>query len=412
MTSKSTSYAVIPFVADPDTLEAFGIDVAEARALFPTPEPGRASPDSTVTVFMDTAEESGVRSASPEEDASGVEGGTAARGEEEDGPTTTTTNTDCRCDDNGGEYCHCAERCDQDPSAECSFRRIDRRCRTHGVRCLACHDLIDECQCEPLQVRNHAERRANLARSRGRGSWRASAEEEDDEDSTAASVSTTEDEEAAPHIQVEARGRRSDTPVAERRSRFPPMHPRATAPDGSRSSAIPADFWENVPPRHLPFRITEGGRDVEARYVTIYMEDDPIALGFARPGGPIYYRQAQAAPRITDQEANSGWGYTLNDLFALHPDYLGRAWVDNALVRTKDDGLRAEVHRYRCLTNEQARSSREVERLQNRLHDIQLEVHACIKRLARAEAVERVEEHRGAGVRMVSPWSFERGRSS
>src|ERR1700687_3057155 len=86
------------------------------------------------------------------------------------------------------------------------------RYSTHCVRCLACHDLIDKCQCEPLQVRNHAERRASLARSRGRGPWRASAEEEDDEDSTAASVSTTEDEEAAPHIQVEARGRRSDTP--------------------------------------------------------------------------------------------------------------------------------------------------------------------------------------------------------
>ena len=190
------------------------------------------------------------------------------------------------------------------------------------------------------------------------------------------------------------------------------MHPRTTAPDGSRSSAIPADFWRNVLPRHLPFCITEGGQEVEARYVTIYMEDDPIALGFARPGGPIYYRQAQVAPRITDQEANSGWGYTLNNLFGLHPEYAGWAWVDNALVCTRDDRLRAEVHRYCCLTNEQERSNREVTRLQNRLHDVQLEIHACIKCLARAEAVERIEEHRGEVVCMVSPWSFERGCSS
>ena len=68
-------------------------------------------------------------------------------------------------------------------------------------------------------------------------------------------------------------------------------------------------------------------------------------------------------------------------------------WVDDALVRINDDGLRAEVHRHHSLLREAREKEAQIRVLEDRVADITMEVHANMKRLARAQAVSHVEEH-------------------
>jgi hypothetical protein len=146
------------------------------------------------------------------------------------------------------------------------------------------------------------------------------------------------------------------------------------------------------------------GREVEAKYVTIHMTNDPYALGMIAPGAPVYRRPAHAAPRITPEEATPA---TAQGMQILHHDYRGKDWVDDALTRLRDDGLRAEVHRYRKLQEELHRKLEEVKQLEDRVADIYPEMHRCCQRLQRAEAVERVESQRGEEIHLISPWTFE-----
>jgi hypothetical protein len=151
------------------------------------------------------------------------------------------------------------------------------------------------------------------------------------------------------------------------------------------------------------------GREVEARYVTIHMTNDPYALGMAAPGAPVYRRPAYAAPRLTPEEAAPA---TMQGMRILHNDYRGKDWVVDALTRLQDDGLRAEVHRYRKLQEELHRKLEEVKQLEDRVADIYPEMHRCCQRLQRAEAVDRVESQRGEEIHLISPWTLERGRST
>ena len=146
-----------------------------------------------------------------------------------------------------------------------------------------------------------------------------------------------------------------------------------------------------------------------ARYVTIHMENDPYALGMAGPNAPIYRLPAVVAPHPAGRTTPT---YTPDELRVLHPFYSGRLDVNDAIRRTRDDGLGAEVHRYRNLVDEQAQKKAEVDRLQDRLSDVLLELRACITRLTQADVIQRIEEKRGGTAQRVSAWSFERGRST
>jgi hypothetical protein len=70
------------------------------------------------------------------------------------------------------------------------------------------------------------------------------------------------------------------------------------------------------------------------------------------------------------------------------------------------------VHRYRKLQEELHRKLEEVKRLEDRVADIYPEMHQCCQRLQRTEVVERVESQRGEEIRLISPWTFERGCST
>ena len=131
------------------------------------------------------------------------------------------------------------------------------------------------------------------------------------------------------------------------------------------------------------------------------MANDPYALGTMGAGCPIYRGPAHAAPRLTQQEAHDK-GF--QNICILHADYAGRDWVD--------DGLRAEVHRFRKIHKEIGRKEEEVRRLEDRLGNLHLEAVGCTQRLLCAEAIERVKDQRGEVVQLISPWTFERGCSA
>ena len=79
------------------------------------------------------------------------------------------------------------------------------------------------------------------------------------------------------------------------------------------------------------------------------MTNDLYALGTMGAGCPVFRRPAHIALHITKEEVNARENTTLR---TLGHDYQGRDWVDDALIRLRDDGLKAEVHHYRKLHEE------------------------------------------------------------
>ena len=63
-------------------------------------------------------------------------------------------------------------------------------------------------------------------------------------------------------------------------------------------------------------------------------------------------------------------------MLILHNKYLGRAWVNRALVDEGDDGLRAEVHCYQSLMDEADQKEHELSTIQDRLMDISMDLCA------------------------------------
>jgi hypothetical protein len=56
---------------------------------------------------------------------------------------------------------------------------------------------------------------------------------------------------------------------------------------------------------------------------------------------------------------------TAQGMRILHHNYVGRDWVDDTLTRLHNDGLHAEVHRYRKLQEELHCKLEEVKRLED-----------------------------------------------
>jgi hypothetical protein len=399
-----------PFSDDAVLVPTLGSPVEEGRAMFPTPEPGRLSPDSTHTTRIELGDTTEIREVSVDEGDERVE----ERSNTDSPPSygrPATIFPDCTCGAEGGEYCHCAERCARGAGEPCEFVRTLRTCLTHEVICLGCRDTMRTCQCDALPVllrRNHDVEGVNRVRGGGETPFQRSASyEEAVEVQNEGGTDEAATEETAVEVRPVRRGARGGQAARRGRGARPPTARRP--PNPQPAPRLPEEFWLNVPPRYIPFKILYNGREVEARYVTIHMTNDPYALGMTAPGAPVYRRPAHAAPRLTPEEAAPA---TAQGMRILHHDYRGKDWVDDALTRLRDDGLRAEVHRYRKLQEELHRKLEEVKQLEDRVADIYPEMHRCCQRLQRAEAVERVESQRGEEIHLISPWTFERGRST
>src|ERR1700761_5391399 len=190
---------------------------------------------------------------------------------------------------------------------------------------------------------------------------------------------------------------------------------RISSPEGRRGQPSPppvrrlAGFSDNVPPNFIPIKVCHQGHLHVARFIKVKFNDDPIVYGTMGEGLPVYEQPAHAAPHITTREAPP---YTHIDTLLLHSKYPGQRTVNNALINIGDDGLRAEVHRYRKMMEEADSVERQISVLQDRMSNLQLDLHPILQRLAEAEAVKRVEEHRARAVdaTLVHPWVLEQGR--
>jgi hypothetical protein len=126
-----------PFADDAVLDPTLDSHVGEGRTLFPTPEPGRLSPDSTHTTRIELGDTTEIHEVSMDEGDERVEersntGSPPSYGQAE------TIFPDCNCGADGGEYCHCTKRCTCEAGEPCEFVRTLRTCLTHEVICLGC----------------------------------------------------------------------------------------------------------------------------------------------------------------------------------------------------------------------------------------------------------------------------------
>jgi hypothetical protein len=119
--------------------------------MFPTPEPGQLSPDSTHTTRIELGDTTEIREVGMDDGDERVE----ERSNISSLPSYGRAETifpDCTCGAEGGEYCHCAERCARGAGEPCEFARTLRTCLTHEIICLGCRDMMRTCRCDALPV--------------------------------------------------------------------------------------------------------------------------------------------------------------------------------------------------------------------------------------------------------------------
>ena len=119
-------------------------NLAEARAAFPTPEPGRLSPNSMDSTDLDLAPTTVIGDTSLEANNLSVVGGTTARSEEEVGSLTEVLVLERI----GGEEGDSIVCCQNPRGGKCSFHGANSQaCSTHGDRHIKCGALLHECEC-------------------------------------------------------------------------------------------------------------------------------------------------------------------------------------------------------------------------------------------------------------------------
>jgi hypothetical protein len=146
------------------------------------------------------------------------------------------------------------------------------------------------CRCDALPVllrRAHDMEGVDRARGGGETPFAHSASYEE----TAAIQNEGETDDAATEeTAVEIRPTRQGVRGGQATRRGRGARPSTTRlpPNPQPTPRILEEFWLNIPPRYIPFKILYNRREVEAKYVTIHMTNDPYALGMTAPGAPIY----------------------------------------------------------------------------------------------------------------------------
>ena len=401
-------------------------ELSEARSIFPTPPPGRASPDSTQS--LDLAPTTGIRSASTEDDSEEVGGGAAPPSEGEDRGATTVLlvrNPDPDEEEgkgSGGVQCEAAQG---DP---CRFHTpfAVQRCNTHGERHERCGKLLQNCECHIQPLRAPPRRLIIPDISNVLGQLRDSSEvtlveptphdlghfEGPSQDTLIEADGTiaprSEETTAGRGRGRGGRGRASGGQRGSRRTGSPEVRRLVRDAPVIRR---PAGFEDNVPPSFSPMKVRHEGRLHPARFIKCRMYDNPMVWGTMGEGHPVHQQPAHAAPRLRPNETEP---YSHADAFILLNKYPGAQWVNAALIDKEDGGLRAEVHRYRASMDEADKVEQQISALQDRMVDISLTLHASMRRLAEAKAVKRIEDRRARTVHstLVHPWIVERGHST
>ena len=286
-------------------------ELREARAIFPTPPPGRASPDSTQS--LDLAPTTGIRSASTEDDSEKVGGGAAPPSKSKDRSATTVLlvrNPDPDEEEgkgSGGVQCEAAQG---DP---CRFHTpfAVQRCNTHGKRHERCSELLQNCEChiQPLQAPPRCLIIPDISNVLGQlqdssevtlveptphdlGHFEGPSQDtlvEADGTIAPRSKETTAGQGRGRGGQGRASGgqrgsRRTGSPEVHRLVRDAPVIRR------------PARFEDNVPPNFSPMKVHHEGCLHPACFIKYRMYDEPMVWGTMGEGHPVYQQPAHAAP--------------------------------------------------------------------------------------------------------------------
>ena len=125
-------------------------DLAEARAAFPTPEPGHLSPNSTFSIDVDLSPTTRVDTVGVKAEVGRMEGRTGAEDTGGAAEVSPEVGSCCACSldlpDAGPCTCR-GYHCQGTSEATCTFQDSIRTCNTHGVRCLFCTCLVEDCRC-------------------------------------------------------------------------------------------------------------------------------------------------------------------------------------------------------------------------------------------------------------------------
>ena len=125
-------------------------DLAEARAAFPTPEPGHLSPDSMFSVDVDLSPTTRVDAVRVEGEVGRMEGGAGAADMGGAAEVSPEVGSRCACGSDLPDAGPCTCRgyhCQGVSEATCTFRDSIRTCNTHGTRRLLCTRLVEDCRC-------------------------------------------------------------------------------------------------------------------------------------------------------------------------------------------------------------------------------------------------------------------------
>jgi hypothetical protein len=125
--------------------------------------------------------------------------------------------------------------------------------------------------------------------------------------------------------------------------------------------------------------------------------------------GPVYRGEIHAAP-VNDTETPAV-ELTAERIRILGDEYRYRAVVDEAVDKTGDQSLKAEVRRYRGLKVKVAGFQEQIRRIEDQLFAVQMDQCANWDRLQDARVYERVNEevHRDQRIHPLTAWSVERG---
>ena len=125
-------------------------DLAEARAAFPTPEPGHLSPDSTFSVDVDLSPTTRIDAIGVEAEVGRMEGGAGAEDMGGAAEVSPEVGSRCACGSDLLDAGPCTCRgyhCQGMSEATCTFRDSIHTCNTHSTRCLFCMHLVEDCRC-------------------------------------------------------------------------------------------------------------------------------------------------------------------------------------------------------------------------------------------------------------------------
>ena len=198
-----------------------------------------------------------------------------------------------------------------------------------------------------------------------------------------------------------------------RRGIFHPPNTSTTQAAPERPiSPTPEGYDLNVAHHYVPLRIPgDDDQLVVAKYVKVYMTDNPYAEGRMHHDSRVYRGEIHAAPSMdVDPDMDD---YTYESLRTLREDYPDRQQVDNAIARLHDPSLAAEVHRLRATSRRMKTLSEQLKVIEDEQYSLALLQNRSISRLQKANGIGRIrdQEEQDQRVTLLTPWTVERGRS-